>query len=253
METDYGQWLGAARTDPIRHVEELSILENRSGSESYSGWFDETDPTDYTIFHSPNETCGTIYMNSKNWSSWYLHRTPYQKFYLQTDTSGAKTAASLFPIAHRGVVRYFRLSGNRITTDVGPHSREDILWSIHEATSSNGMVHDVVCTGTADGCKIVSANTPFLNSMSGMIGVETDERYRSQGLARRAVGLVISRLLELGRIPVYASDVLNLPSMRIANSLFEPYIDFEFMFVGKWTLDRPAAAPSSLPDSLFLK
>jgi hypothetical protein len=85
-----------------------------------------------------------------------------------------------------------------------------------------------------------------------MIGVQTDARLRRHGLGRHAVGLLIHQLLERGIAPVYATDVANVPSMRIAKTFFQRHTDLQFLFVGPWKLRRPKDASDGLPDSLFL-
>jgi hypothetical protein len=246
-------WLKMARSDPVRYVEEIAILENEHGAKSYSGWYDENNPGDYVLIHAANETSATVYMSSDEWSEWYLRQIPYRKFYLQTDLGGAEMAASLFPVAHKGTVRYYRFLGTaNLQSSLNPSSVEGLIWSFQEATSANGRLLEVECIGRINGAEIVSASTPFLNSVTSMVGVETKGEYRGHGLGRCAVGMLANRLLELGRIPVYAADISNKPSVRIASAFFAPYIDLEFLFVGPWHIDRPSGSPPDLPDSIFL-
>lgn len=253
-------WLRIVEADPVRYVEELSLYGMRLERKYLSGWYDENDPSDYVMFHSASylspsmdPLTGTVYMSSKRCPECFLQRVPYRKFYLQTDSLGAEVAESLFSVAHRGIVRYFCLPKAMHSLEIHTSPRNDIIWSVSETTSIVGTLRGLGLKGKINGIEAVSATTPFLNSLSAMIGVETNAKYRNQGLGLHAVSLLAARLLDLGRISVYATDILNEPSMRIANRLFEPHVDFEFLFIGPWNLDRPEGVPSCIPDSLFMK
>jgi len=247
-------WLKAIKSNPIRYVEEIAIIENRQNSGSYFGWFDWRNPKDYILIHETGRDPGTVYLDSIKRSQWYLRRIDRQKFYLQTNTRGAELAASIFPVAHSGTVRYFRIPDYSLALDeMHLPSPKSVSWLVQEVTSQTGVLLEVECCGAINGHNVVSASTPFLNSVSAMIGVETDLRFRGQGLGSCAVGMLASRLLELGLMPVYASDISNAPSMRIANSLFVAHIDLEFLFIGPWHLRKPEDSPPQDPDSLFME
>ena len=63
----------------------------------------------------------------------------------------------------------------------------------------------------------------------------------------------ILEILTLGKQPVYASDVLNIPSMRIAEKLgFIPHCDLLCGFLGPWKKMRGEEDDPAIPDSSFM-
>jgi predicted GNAT family acetyltransferase len=51
------------------------------------------------------------------------------------------------------------------------------------------------------------------------VGVYTEEAFRGRGFATAAASLVIQRVQEMGRIPVWSAGEHNIPSLAIAQKL----------------------------------
>jgi hypothetical protein len=254
IEAAPAPWLTRVYADPQRYVEEIAIVEGLQKSWRFWGWYDEADPTKFILVREEAKGAPGVYLYARNRTAWCLQQIPFTKFYLQTDRQGAKTLLATRPVTLTGTVRYFRVADAKLAQQqLRPSpNRTPVSWSVDEEVTEAGQLRSIQCRGVVNRTPAVSASTAFISSESAMIGVETDIRWRERGLGRYAVGLLIRRLLNRGISPVYATDIANVPSMRIAKAFFERHVDLHFLFVGRWHLGRPKSASGGLPDSLFL-
>jgi hypothetical protein len=254
IEAAPAPWLTRVYADPLRYVEEIAIVEGLQKNWRFWGWYDEADPTKFILVREEVKGAPGVYLYGGNRTAWCLQQIPFTKFYLQTDRQGAKAALATWPVTLTGTVRYFRVAEAKLAEQqlLPPPDRTPVTWSVDEERTEAGRLGSMQCRGLVDGVQTVSASTAFISTKSAMIGVETNIRWRERGLGRYAVGLLIGRLLNRGISPVYATDVANVPSMRIAKAFFERHVDLLFLFVGRWHLRRPKSASGGLPDSLFL-
>jgi hypothetical protein len=247
-------WLTSVYADPLRYVEEIAIVEGLQKTWRFWGWYDKRNPTKFMLVREESKGAPGVYLYAANRTAWCLQQIPFTKFYLQTDRQGAKSALATWPVTLAGTIRYFRIAEARLAQQqrLPPTDRTPVTWSVDEERTEAGQLRGMQCRGLVDGAPAVAATTAFISSKSAMIGVETDIRWRERGLGRYAVDLLIRRLLNRGISPVYATDVANVPSMRIAKAFFERHVDLHFLFVGRWHLGRPKSASGGFPDSLFL-
>ena len=84
------------------------------------------------------------------------------------------------------------------------------------------------------------------------IYVHTEPEHRGKGLGKICVSKVVDEIIKAGRHPVYALDPMNVPSLKIAESLgFKPYLTKECLYVGRWEAIREDFDDKNIPDSSF--
>ena len=112
---------------------------------------------------------------------------------------------------------------------------KDVSW-LHDYFES--LVSAKLCSGVFVNRQLVSCTdsptTPFMSDIIKEIGINTLEGYRNQGFAKDACSCVIGEILKQGKIPIWSTDVSNIPSQKLAETLgFEKW--------GEWfsiTLNR---------------
>lgn len=85
------------------------------------------------------------------------------------------------------------------------------------------MVEDKNCWGVYDGTRLASCtDAPDIPYMSDIIvepGINTRPEYRQKGYAKRAVGAMITSLVENGKVPIWSCAAENEASNRLAQSV----------------------------------
>jgi predicted GNAT family acetyltransferase len=82
---------------------------------------------------------------------------------------------------------------------------------------------------------VATSGVGFLTKKSFAISyTETKPIYRSRGIAKCLTSLASEPLINKGLVGVYAADVTNEPSIRVARALgFLPYMDLKCFYNGK--------------------
>lgn len=79
---------------------------------------------------------------------------------------------------------------------------------------------------------MATSGVGFLTDKSFAISyTETEPEYRNRGIAKCLTSLASEPLINKGLVGVYAADVRNEPSLRVARALgFLPYMDLKCFY-----------------------
>ena len=94
----------------------------------------------------------------------------------------------------------------------------------------------------------------FVSDKLSIIAVWTDVAHRNKGLAFACVKTAIEEILKTQRTPIYNCDVLNYPSIKIAEKIgFTPVLEFPCVYIGRWISTRTEKDDKIIPDSVFIE
>lgn len=86
------------------------------------------------------------------------------------------------------------------------------------------LTDGIIAAAIVDRQIVASARTTALSDGYADIGVYTEPSYRRQGLALAAASLVVNRVQENGRVPVWSAGATNVASVQMAKKLgFKEY------------------------------
>ena len=255
--------------DPISHVEELSLI----ASSEAETFFLSSDiiivlaktkkQFDYNMawLHTLNHE---KYLSTDEWDvvgRFLVRKGP--KLHIQTSQKSLRRIKQYFGKCMEYSVRFYHLK------DLIAHvSTENIVIHRYDRKSERPIPDHEIPTDKLEAYKKYEVHYAVLGedgqviSIAGedrsspthsMIGVFTTPKTRKRGYATICAYAAILEILTLGKQPVYASDVLNIPSMRIAEKLgFIPHCDLLCGFLGPWKKMRGEEDDPAIPDSSFM-
>jgi ribosomal protein S18 acetylase RimI-like enzyme len=239
--------------DPNAHVEELATLEGSPAGRVFRGWFNTENPHEYLLVRENCEGTQSIYFHplKTDWSTLSLEDLMMGKNYVQTNLLGEKILKCLkvpFQIPH--TVRYFHWKSLAISESY--QIKQLGLDRQIEEKKEDGQLKELELRLKKGQKVVASAGSNLINSKTAMVGIGVYPDWRERGIAKILLGEVCQELLNRGIDPVYACDILNVPSLSLAKQFFEPHNEYQCLFIGDWQLERPSSASSVLPDSLFV-
>jgi len=239
--------------DFVLHVEEISLIE-----ETYL-WYnvtvfvdDENSMNEFLILHSPS-----FYWAGKSLSAYMIANktSTVQKFadilkkkrtwrtHLQTSVEASQVKQRMPWLKNTYTVRYCRADSATFEPHCKHKTRVTRLTpeNIHKLDPSASRIPYFVKrleTAPVYGYLnekeelVATSGVGFLTRKSFSISyTETKPEYRNQGIAKCLTSLASEPLIKKGMVGVYAADVTNPPSLKVAEGLgFQPYLDLKCFY-----------------------
>lgn len=133
------------------------------------------------------------------------------KYYFNGEASEKSSARLLTSLDYHAFETFFRLNN--------PNAK-DITWL---RDYFEEMISEKTCCGVFIDCQLVSCTdspaVPFMPDIIKEIGINTLKEYRNLGFAKDACSCAIREITKQGKIPIWSTDVSNIPSQKLAESL----------------------------------
>lgn len=90
---------------------------------------------------------------------------------------------------------------------------------VTQGQAANGLPRFAIRSEAAGGELVATAHLNWQSPQFGEIAVNVQPRFRRRGYGRSVVSALAQHLLANGRVPLYATDPQNIPSVHLAKSL----------------------------------
>lgn len=233
-------------SDYVRYVEEISLIEEDYLWQNVSIYVD--DPLsiqDFLILREDRSL--SAYMTAENFSiipkfAVILKAKRNLKMHLQTSTEAESYVKQFMEwLPNTYTVRYCRADSKSFKLHCSHTKRairltRDNIKQLQPSVSA----HFIKRISTApvygyvneNGQLVATSGVGFLTKKSFAISyTETEPKYRNRGIAKCLTSLASEPLISKGLIGVYAADIVNKPSIRVAGALgFLPYQDLKCFY-----------------------
>lgn len=238
--------------DFVLHVEEISLIEEAYLWRNVAVFVDEYHyMNEFLILHSPSFYWAgrslSAYMSANKTSTVQKFAEILEKrtwkTHLQTSV-GTSLVKQFSPwLKNTYTVRYYRADPSTFKPHCKHRTKVVSLTpeNIHKLDpSASHIPYFVKRLETAPvygylnekGELVATSGVGFLTKRSFSIGyTETKPEYRDKGIAKCLTSLASEPLIEKGKVGVYAADVTNPPSLKVAEGLgFKPYLELKCFY-----------------------
>jgi predicted GNAT family acetyltransferase len=239
--------------DFVLHVEEISLIEETHLWHNVTVFVeDEHSMNEFLILHSPS-----FYWSGRSLSVYVISNktSTMQKFaeilkkertsqtHLQTSVEASQVRQFMPWLEYSYTVRYCRADSTTFKPHCKPKTRvirltPENIKKLDPSASRIPYFVKRLKTAPVYGYLnekeelVATSGVGFFTKKSFSISyTETKPEYRNQGIAKCLTSLASEPLIKKGMVGVYAADVTNPSSLKVAEDLgFQPYMDLECFY-----------------------
>jgi hypothetical protein len=186
----------------------------------------------------------------------------FPKIHLQVSPEAFDWVKNSFDVYYTYTIRYYTINPpiKESPLEITPPMRlTEKIPKVKEMILENPLmkisIEKGINYGYFEGEELVAyGGEDFVSDKLSIIAVWTDVDHRNKGLAFSCVKTAIEEILKTQRKPIYNCDVLNYPSIKIAEKIgFTPVLEFPCVYIGRWRTTRTKKDDEIIPDSVFIE
>ncbi|MHA1911186.1 MAG: GNAT family N-acetyltransferase [Candidatus Kariarchaeaceae archaeon] len=254
-------WLPILYRSPVKFCEEIISIEQQEAFAEVSV-FASSDENFLVVRNDPGAIVAYLTVNQEApFDEFKEIIDKFPKIHLQVSPEAFGWVKNSFEVYYNYTIRYYTIKPpiKESPLEITPPVRlTEEIPTVKEMILENPLlqisIEKGINYGYFEGEELVAyGGEDFVSDKLSIIAVWTDIKYRKKGLAFSCVKTAIKEILKTQRTPIYNCDVLNYPSIRIAEKIgFTPVCDFPCAYIGKWSTIRALKNDKAIPDSVFI-
>ncbi len=260
-KVDARSWLPILYRSPIRFSEEIISIEQQEAFAEVIV-FASSEENFLVIRNDPGAIVAYLTVNQKApFDEFKEIIDRFSKIHLQFSPTAFEWVKNSFDVYCNYTIRYYTISPpiKESPLEITPPVKlTEKIPKIKEMILENPLlqisIEKGINYGYFEGEELVAyGGEDFVSDKLSIIAVWTDVAHRNKGLAFSCVKTAIEEILKTQRTPIYNTDVLNYPSIKIAEKIgFTPFCEFPCAYIGQWSTTRTKEDDKVIPDSVFI-